>query len=468
LLILLKFSIKSKCEDNAETVSPLGDTVSTSPLFFVFFRIIIKHMMNIHKEHKILWVIAAVVIGFSIVLVVVSAVAYESAPGPKSGPWVGINSFLHVKKVQPSSISSSTALYAPTNDYEAAVINAVKKASPAVVSIVISEQVPILEQCPYNPFGDLPPEFQQFFGNTPDMTQPCNTGKTQLQEVGGGSGFIISPDGLILTNKHVVSDTSASYTVITNDGKKYDATVLARDPAQDFAVVKIKALGLPTVTLGNSDGLELGQTTIAIGNALGQFSNTVSVGVVSGLARTVTASDQMDGQQETIQGVIQTDAAINPGNSGGPLLDLRGEVIGINTAIASGAQSIGFAIPINRAKNDISSVRATGNIEAPYLGVRYLVVTSDIATEQKLPVNSGALIRGSSDGPAVVPGSPAAKAGIQAEDIILKVDSQPIDADNTLSDVIASHNVGDIVTLVIDRGGKEITLQATLVKRPSN
>ena len=154
-------------------------------------------------------------------------------------------------------------------------------------------------------------------------------------------------------------------------------------------------------------------------------------------------------------------------NSGGPLLDLQGEVIGINTAVASGAQSIGFAIPINRAKHDITSVRATGNIEAPYLGVRYLVVTSDLATQQKLPANSGALIRGSSDGPAVVPGSPAAKAGIQAEDIILKVDNQPIDADHTLSDVIAEHNVGDTVMLVIDRGGKEISLQATLVARPA-
>ena len=177
-----------------------------------------------------------------------------------------------------------------------------KEASPAVVSIVISEQVPIVEQCPYNPFGNLSPEFQQFFGATPDMTEPCDTGKTQLQEVGGGSGFIISSDGLILTNKHVVSDASASYTVITNDGKKYNAKVLARDPSQDFAVVKISATGLPTVTLGDSDGLDLGQTAIAIGNALGQFSNTVSVGVVSGLERTVTASDESGGGRRRSRG----------------------------------------------------------------------------------------------------------------------------------------------------------------------
>lgn len=383
------------------------------------------------------------------------------------GPWGPIASLLHLKSMTSPAATPSVPLYAPTNDYEAAVVAAVKKASPAVVSIVISEQVPIVEQCPYNPFGDLPPEFQQFFGNTPDMTQPCDTGKTQLQEVGGGSGFIISSDGLILTNKHVVSDTSASYTVITNDGKKYSAKVLARDPSQDFAVVKINATGLPTVSLGDSDGLELGQTAIAIGNALGQFSNTVSVGVVSGLERTVTASDEADGQQETIQGVIQTDAAINPGNSGGPLLNLQGEVIGINTAVASGAQSIGFAIPINRAKPDINSARTTGNIQSPYLGVRYLMITSDVATQQNLPVNSGALVRGSSDGPAVEPGSPAAKSGIQAEDIIEKVNNQTIDTSHVLGDMIAQYNVGDTVTLTINRGGKEMTISVTLGKRPA-
>ena len=374
------------------------------------------------------------------------------------GPRVGLNS---------KTATSSPALYAPTNDYEAAVIDAVKKASPAVVSITISENVPIVEQCPYNPFQDLPQEFQQLFGDS-STTVPCNTGKTQLQEVGGGSGFIISSDGMILTNKHVVSDASASYTVITADGKKYPAQVLARDPSQDFAVVKINAMNLPTVTLGDSDGLELGQTAIAIGNALGQFSNTVSVGVVSGLERTVTASDEADGQQETIQGVIQTDAAINPGNSGGPLLNLQGEVIGINTAIASDAQSIGFAIPINRAKRDITSVKSTGQIDAPFLGVRYLVITSDLAKSQNLPVSEGALVRGSGDGPAVTPNSPAAQAGIQAEDIIEKVNDQTIDSDHVLSDVIAQHGVGETVMLTINRDGKDITLQATLAKRPSS
>jgi serine protease Do len=359
-------------------------------------------------------------------------------------------------------------LYKPAIDYEQAVVLAVQKASPAVVSITISKNVPIIDQCPYDPFGNLPPQFQQFFGNdTQGLTQPCDTGKTQLQEIGGGSGFIISSDGLILTNKHVVSDEKASYTVITNDGKKYDAKVLARDSNQDLAVVKIDATGLPTVTLGDSDTLALGQTAIAIGNALGEFSNTVSVGVISGLARTVTASGPSNSGQETIQGVIQTDAAINPGNSGGPLLNLRGEVIGINTAIASDAQNIGFAIPVNRAKHDIASVKSTGEIQTPYLGVRYLSVTADVAKAQSLPVDYGALVRGSDAGPAVAPNSPAAKAGIQAEDIVLSINGQKLDSTHVLSDVISQYNVGDTLTLVVNRGGKQITLTAVLAKRPA-
>jgi serine protease Do len=367
------------------------------------------------------------------------------------------------------SSTPEVPLYKPAIDYENAVVAAVKKASPAVVSIIISKNVPIIEQCPYNPFGNVPPEIRQFFGNDfGGFTQPCDTGKTELQQVGGGSGFIISSDGLILTNKHVVSDAKASYTAITNDGKKYNAKVLARDPNQDLAVVKIEASGLPTVTLGNSGSLELGQAAIAIGNALGEFSNTVSVGVISGLSRTVVASGPVGGGEETIQGVIQTDAAINPGNSGGPLLNLRGEVIGINTAVASQAQNIGFAIPINRAKRDISSVKTTGEIQTPYLGVRYIAVSAEFAKAQKLPVDHGALVRGSNDGPGVQPNSPAAMAGIQAEDIILTVGGVKVDESHALADLISQYNVGDTVPITLNRGGKEIELQVTLAKRPAS
>ncbi len=370
----------------------------------------------------------------------------------------------------PAAGSSSVPLYEPAQSYEQAVVDAVKQAAPAVVSIVISKEVPVVSQCPYNPFSSLPPGFQQFLGNggsAPQFTEPCSTGRTQLQQVGGGSGFIISSNGLILTNKHVVSDPSASYTVILNNGAKYKATVLARDPMQDIAVVKIDASNLPTVTLGDSSGLELGQTAIAIGNALGQFSNTVSVGVISGLQRTVTATGPVSGGEETIRGVIQTDAAINPGNSGGPLLNLRGQVIGINTAVASGAQNIGFAMPINQAKNDISSVEATGKIEVPYLGVRYLMVTPSLAKSQGLAVDYGALVRGDAQGPAVMPGSPAAKAGLRAEDIIISVDGQKIDQNHDLGEVIGAYAVGQTVNLEVERNGKQIPLSATLINRPA-
>jgi serine protease Do len=391
---------------------------------------------------------------------------YNNYIAPLFGGPTGTAPYGGAGKPAPGAAPSAgnVPLYQPVIDYEQAVVAAVKKASPAVVSITISKNVPIIENCPYNPFSDLPPEFQQFFGDQyPQFSQPCQKG-TKLQEVGGGSGFIISSDGLILTNKHVAGDKTASYTVFTNDGKKYDAKILAVDPTQDLAVIKINATGLPTVSLGDSDSLELGQTAIAIGNALGEFRNTVSVGVISGLARTVTAGGAGIGQ-ETIQGVIQTDAAINPGNSGGPLLNLRGEVVGINTAIAQGAQNIGFTIPINQAKRDINSVKATGEIQAPYLGIRYIMITPDIAKSQKLPVENGALVRGSDAGPAVAQNSPAAKAGLEAEDIILEINGQKVDQDHTLGGIISKFNVGDTITLKINRGGKEITLQATLAKR---
>jgi serine protease Do len=372
-----------------------------------------------------------------------------------------------VESLSSPSREPAAPLYKPAVDYEHAVIAAVKKASPAVVSITISKNVPIIEQCPYDPFGDLPPEFRRFFGGDfPQFYVPCEGGKTELREIGGGSGFIISEDGLILTNKHVVADTKASYTVFLNDGRKYEAKVLARDPVQDLAILKIPVSGLPVVELGDSNTLELGQTAIAIGNALGEFRNTVSVGVISGLSRKVTAMGG-GGFSETIYGVIQTDAAINPGNSGGPLLNLRGEVIGINTAVASGAENIGFAIPINDAKRDIESVKSTGEIQLPFLGVRYVIITPKLAEFRKLAVTYGALLEGRGSEPAVTPGSPAAAAGLKAGDIILEFGGQKIDEDNPLAAIIAKHKVGETVTLKVLRGTETLTLSVTLAKRPA-
>lgn len=354
-------------------------------------------------------------------------------------------------------------LYKPVLDYEEAVVKAVESASPSVVSIIVKKDLPIIENCPYNPWSDLPPEFQDFFGGGfSGFYRPCQKG-TEKKEVGGGTGFIVSPDGMIVTNKHVVTDMKAEYIVLTNDGKNHEAKVLARDPIQDIAILKINASGLKTAKLGNSDALKLGQTAIAIGNALGEFRNTVSVGVISGLSRNITASGA--GFSEQIEGVIQTDAAINQGNSGGPLLNLKGEVIGMNTAVASGAENIGFSIPVNRIKKSIDSVKKTGGIKASYLGVRYVPVTPELAKNQKLSIDYGALLRGSPEGPAIAPKSPAEKTGLLAEDIIFEISGESL-KNKSLSSIIQKYGIGDAISLKVKRGGETLTLKVKLEERP--
>lgn len=356
-------------------------------------------------------------------------------------------------------------LYKPAYDYEEAVIAAVDEAKRSVVSIVISKDLPVIERCPIDPWSDLPPEFREFFGGGLQLYGQCERG-TKKQEIGGGSGFIVSSDGLVVTNKHVVLDKDAEYTVLTNDGEKYDAKVVAQDPINDLALLRISATDLPVATLGDSDSIKLGQTAIAIGNALGEFRNTVSVGVVSGLSRDITASGG-GGFIEKIEGVIQTDAAINQGNSGGPLLNLKGEVIGINTAVASGAQNVGFAIPVNQARRAIESVKKTGTIQTSYLGVRYIMVNESIAKQQELPVSYGALVRGAEDGPGVVPGSPAERAGIRAEDIITAVNGEKLEGGKMLGSVLQKYAVGETVTLSIRRGDGDIEVKAVLGERPN-
>lgn len=357
-----------------------------------------------------------------------------------------------------SQTQTGTQEYAPATAQEESVINAVKSASPAVVSIIISKDVPILEQFYTTPFP-LFPEFQ-----IPQFRQEG----TQRQEVGGGTGFIISEDGLILTNKHVVSDAEAFYTVLMNDGNKYSAKVLALDPTQDLALIKVDGVtSLPKVLLGDSETLQIGQTVITIGNALGEFRNTVSVGVVSGLGRTITASG--GGVSETIEDVIQTDAAINSGNSGGPLLNLKGQVIGINTAMVSGAQNIGFAIPINKAKRDIEQVGDSGKITYPFLGVRYVIINDAIKESSNLSVNYGAWIKQGENGePAVSQDSPAQAAGIKGGDIILEFNGEKITTENSLAETIIKYIPGDRVELKILREGKEFTVFVTLAERSGN
>lgn len=344
--------------------------------------------------------------------------------------------------------------------YEQAIISAVKSASPSVVSIIISKNLPVYEQQYINPFGDLGPGFNI------QIPQYVQKG-TKLQEIGSGSGFIVSADGLVLTNKHVVLDSQAEYTVFTNDGQKYSAKVLALDPAQDLAVIKIQSeQTFQPIKLGDSSQIQIGQTAIAIGNALGEFTNTVSVGVVSGLQRTISASDRAGGFSETLQGIIQTDAAINSGNSGGPLLNLKGEVIGINTAMAENAQSIGFAIPINTAKNDINQVIKTNKIVYPFLGVRYVLVDKSAQKKYDMKVDYGALVlKGANGEPAITAGSPAEASGIKEKDVILEFNGEKISANNPLSQIITKYNIGDKVSLKILRDGQEQNIEATLAER---
>ncbi len=382
-----------------------------------------------------------------------------------SGLAGGLVSSLYINRMVLGGAGGNSIImpaYTGQNSQEQQVISAVSKYSPAVVSVIISKNVPIMQQYFYNPFGDNSP----FDIQIPGYTQ----NGTQNQEIGGGSGFIVSKDGMILTNKHVVSDSQAEYTVLTNDGKKYPAKVLAIDPVQDLALIKITAADnkpFPVVALGNSDKLQIGQTVIAIGNALGEFRNTVSVGVISGLGRTVSASGS-EGGVETLEDIIQTDAAINPGNSGGPLMNTKGEVIGINTAIAEGGQSIGFTIPINQAKRDIQQVTANGKISYPFLGIRYILVNADLQSKNKLAVDYGAWVQKGSQGEAAVTaGSPADKAGIKEGDIVLELNNEKITEDNSLSKIIQKYNPLDKVTLKILRDKKEMNIDVTLSDRSS-
>ncbi len=340
---------------------------------------------------------------------------------------------------------------------DSAIIDVVKKSRPAVVSIVISKDLSKLPGYGMNPFGN--DFFSPIFGFP---SSGNNSGGPDVQQVGAGSGFFVSADGLILTNRHVVEDTSASYTVLTNDGKKYDATVLARDPVNDLAIVKIDIKDAAFLQLSDSSKLEVGQHVVAIGNALGEYQNSVTSGIVSGIGRSITAGGESG--SESLEGVIQTDAAINPGNSGGPLLDLDGQVVGINTAVDQQGQLVGFAIPSNDAQKDLTSFQKNGKISRPMLGVRYIMITQALADSQKLPRSYGALVvRGEKVTDfSVLPGSPADKAGIVENDIILAVGGVKVDGENTLAKLLKPFNTGDEITLKIYHKGDEKTIKVKL------
>ncbi|PIV45607.1 MAG: hypothetical protein COS24_01405 [Candidatus Nealsonbacteria bacterium CG02_land_8_20_14_3_00_34_20] len=349
--------------------------------------------------------------------------------------------------------------YVSQTSQEEKIIQVIKQISPAVVSVIISKDMPVYkEYYEEDPFEEFFWEDSPFEFKIPQYKQEG----TEKRQIGAGTGFIVLPEGMVLTNKHVVATENAEYTVITNDGKEYSAKILAKDPVQDLAILKIEGDSFKPVKLGDSSSLQIGQTVIAIGNALGEFENTVSVGVISGLGRTITASG--GGMLETLEDVIQTDAAINQGNSGGPLLNLAGEVIGINTAMALQGENVGFAIPINLAQKDIQQIKTSGKISYPFLGVRYVIITPEIAKKENLPTDQGALvIKGDKPGePAVTPNSPADKSGLKENDIILEFQEEKITPKNSLAKIISKYNPGDKVLLKILRTGKEITVEVIL------
>lgn len=348
------------------------------------------------------------------------------------------------------------------------IVQIVKRVSPAVVSIIISKDLPKIRKYSVQPFD-------KFFGPYgPPITQYRQEGKQKVK-IGGGSGFFVSSEGIILTNRHVIISPDVDYTIVTADEKEYQAEILARDSVNDVAIIKIKDAKkkkFPFLELGASK-VELGESVIAIGNPLGAFPNTVSTGVVSGLSRFITAHDGISGRRAELRGLIQTDAAINPGNSGGPLVNMDGKAIGINVAIVMGAQNIGFTIPIHNAKKDVEDLKKHGRIIQPFLGVRYLGINKALQEEFahrfniRLPIDHGALIirEPEAGDSAVVPNSPAAKADLMENDIILEFNKIKITDKTPLQELIHKRKPGDIVKLKILRGDKIGTTTVKLEER---
>lgn len=339
-----------------------------------------------------------------------------------------------VKGLIPSQISTPKSPSQQINTViqeENSVINVAEKTSNSVIAIGVSRRV-------INPFD------------------PYAIPKREDATI--GTGFVVSDKGVIVTNKHVVSDTSTKFTVVTKDGQKYETKKIYRDPTLDLALVQIDATGLKPLELGDSSKLKVGQLAIAIGNALGRFTNTVTTGVVSGLGRRVVAGDPFSGAAESLDNLIQTDAAINPGNSGGPLLNTAGQVIGVNVATTEGAQNIGFAIPINAVKPIVDEFLTTGTISRPFLGIRYRFISKDVAILNEVP--QGAYIQ------EVVLDGPAEKGGVKEGDIITKINGQVIDAENKVAEIITQSRIGTQLELIIWRDGKELKLTATVGESP--
>ena len=349
-----------------------------------------------------------------------SAVGVANLMGDRSSPTTGGT------QTDASTVSEVTI------DESSAVINAVEAVAPAVVTIEVST-------------GGV------FGGGT-----------------GSGSGFIFDSEGFILTNRHVVANAE-ELRVVLNDGRQFPGTVYGVDTLTDLAIVTVEATDLPVTPMGSSADLEPGQLAIAIGNPLGSdLQNTVTTGVVSGLGREIHASDVTQTSSEQLNNLIQTDAAINPGNSGGPLVNSAGQVIGVNTAVSTSAQGIGFAIPIDVAKPIMQQALDGEELRRPWIGIYYSTVTPAIAEQQGLPVEYGALIGTSGSEPAVFPGSPAEQAGLQEGDIIVAIDGEQLTEETDLSLLIVPHAPGDTITLRVVRDNSAREVEITLGELPSD
>jgi S1-C subfamily serine protease len=358
--------------------------------------------------------------------------------------------FSYIDRVQNTTSQTSNL---NISEEQSAIIDLVEKSNQSVVSISISKQIPLRRSSPFDYFFGIPAQ------DTPSRNEEVN------RTIGGGTGFVVSSDGLIITNKHVVSDSTATYKVLFNDGSEVQAEVKALHPTQDLAIIKVDKESLKPVEFADSDQLKVGQTAVAIGNALNEFDNTVSRGVISGLRRSIIASDKR-GNSEQLSQVIQTDAAINQGNSGGPLLDINAKVVGVNVATAEGAQSIGFAIPSNVVVRMIEDYKKFGKVKVPFIGVRYNMIVPGSEQAKQYGVENGALIIGDAQAPAIVPNSPAAKAGLKTGDIITKINDKNLSIKQQLADIVSQYKIGDRIDLSVNRDGKEEILSLNLEERP--
>lgn len=337
----------------------------------------------------------------------------------------------------------------------------IRKVMPAVVAIVITKHLSELEK-------EVPHEFAHLYKGKKAKKldiPPSLIDENGMVKIGGGSGFLVGKNGLIATNKHVVSDANAERTVILNDNRKYIAEILCVDPVNDIAILKIDGTDLPYIDLGDAHRLELGEPVLAIGNALGLFKNTVSQGIVSGLSRSIVAEGDDVTPPQEMRGLIQTDAAINLGNSGGPLVTFEGKAVGINTATVSGANGIGFAIPVNALKRDLEDLKNYGRVRRPLLGIRYITLDEQHQQKLNLPVSYGALIiqEGKEDG--IVKGSPAEKAGLKERDIVTEWNGEAITKERTIQDYLADCSAGQIVKLTVQRQSQKLAVKVILAER---